>query len=112
MKNVTLDFTVNKAMDFAVENQELAVMPANLAKKLLREYAQNLQRSTVYTIVEPISETLHRIAKEGSVEDAVQACVEFIQERSLIEACASEDWGKFSVNSEPKPISLRSINEL
>lgn len=97
MKNVTLDFTVNKAMDFAVENQELAVMPANLAKKLLRDYAQNITLASNFSIISPLALALSSSANNGTVKDAVQLCVEFIQERSLIEACANEDWEKFTI---------------
>lgn len=100
MKNVTLDFTVNKAMDFVVENQDLAVMPASLAKKLLRDYAQGLTLASNYTILEPLSMQISKITREGTVADAIKACVEFVQERSLIEACANEDWDKFVVSKE------------
>lgn len=102
MKNVTLDFTVNKAMDFVVENQDLAVMPANLAKKLLNDYAKKLVYASTYSVVDPLVNQLLNIAQstDKTSADAVEACIEFIQERFLIEACANEDWGKFDVPKE------------
>ena len=101
MKNVTLDFTVNKAMDFVVENQDLAIMPANLAKKLLKEYARILSKDSTFNIVDPLVNALIKVSQSDTQTsaDAVQLCIEFIQERCLIEACANEQWEKFTVNT-------------
>lgn len=100
MSKVVLDFTVDHTMALVVENQEVAVMPATLAKKLLKEYAQNLVKGNKYQIIDPLIDALIRVVKEqdGEVNDAVHLCVEFIQERTLIEACAKEDWNKFAVS--------------
>ena len=98
MNKITLDFTVNKAMDFAVENQEVAIMPAN---KLLKEYARKLSKDSTFNIVDPLVNALIKVSQSDTQTsaDAVQLCIEFIQERCLIEACANEQWEKFTVNT-------------
>lgn len=96
MNKVVLDFIVVQTMD-QIE-QDVAVMPANLAKKLLKDYAQKLIKGTTWDVVNPLANKMIDIAQgNGEVKDAVQACLEFIQERTLIESCAKEHWDNYKV---------------
>lgn len=101
-KNITLDFTANKAMEYVTANQPLAIMPAELAKRLLVDYAKKLQRASAHDIIITLISGLQDADLSNSVSDAVEECALFIQERSLIDNCAKENWGAFTVPTEDK----------
>ena len=94
-KNITLDFTVNKAMESVTNNQPLAIMPAELAKKLLKEYAKRLVDATAYSIIRDFKDNID--PQNDSIPDVMNKCASFIQERMLIENCAQENWDAFAV---------------
>lgn len=103
-KNITLDFTAEKAVDGAIAGQPLAIMPAELAKKLLKAYAKKLVSASPRDIISPIIDELKRIVNidDGNtnrVNEAVIACAQFIQERTLIDNCAKENWDAFAVEN-------------
>jgi len=103
-KNITLDFTATTAVAAITEEQELALMPASLAKRLLKQYADNLVSASQRDIVERIADNLNAIAsgadKDDMIEFAMVACAEFIQERTLIRECARENWHYFNTERE------------
>lgn len=94
-KNITLDFTANKAMETVNANQPLAIMPAELAKKLLKEYAKKLVSASIYEIVDGFKASIY--PGDDSIPDVMNKCASFIQERMLIENCAKENWDAFTV---------------
>ena len=103
-KNITLDFTAEKAVNGAVAGQPLAIMPALLAKKLLKDYAKKLQHGTAEDILRPLINSMEDLlmgkgtdSNSESVYLATQLCAEFIQERTLIDNCAQENWDAFTV---------------
>jgi len=100
-KNITLDFTAEKAVDGAIAGQPLAIMPAELAKKLLKDYAKRLVSASSSEIIEPLMHAIEIAYRHGTVNDAVLTCAHFIQERTLIDNCATENWDAFAVTSEP-----------
>ena len=93
--NITLDFTAKNAVEGVMSTQELAIMPANLAKKLLKQYAQGLVRTSSYDIIRSFKDSIHN--EKDSIESVMCKCADFIQERSLIENCSKENWEVFSV---------------
>lgn len=121
-QNITLDFTTSNAVTSQLDQQELAIMPAILAKKLLKDYAQGLISCSPRDIILPLIDDLQSIingsyeAGSNKVNQAITLCADFIQERGLITACSNEEWDKFAVKSEEPAIvgfvENRSINEL
>lgn len=91
--NVVLDFTqINSPM------QDVAIMPANLAKKLLISFARELTLVPSKTI---ISSHIHNLQHYcTSVADAIQCSTEFIQERTLILNVANENWSAYEAPVE------------
>jgi hypothetical protein len=81
--------------------QDVAIMPANLAKKLLQDYATKLKRATSAEVIRPlISElegsinTTHSFKTE--VDNAIAICINFVQERQLVENVLAENWGAYT----------------
>ena len=102
-KNITLDFTATTAVAAITEEQELALMPASLAKRLLKQYADHLVSASQRDIVERIADNLNAIAssnEKDKIDLAMIACAEFIQERTLIRECARENWHYFNTERE------------
>ena len=94
-KNITLDFTANKAMESVTNNQPLAIMPAELAKKLLKEYAKRLVNTSAEDIIDAFKADINPTL--DSIPDVMNKCASFIQERMLIDNCAQENWDAFAV---------------
>lgn len=99
-QNITLNFTAEKAVNGAIAGQPLAIMPAELAKKLLKDYATKLVSASDSDIIKPLMEDIEIAYRHGTVNDAVLVCAQFIQERTLIDNCAKENWNVFAVKSE------------
>jgi hypothetical protein len=112
-RKITLDFTATNA----VSNQELAIMPVGIAKKLLMAMASNLVNVRESDIVHDFKLEIDNCY---TVQQALDASLEFINMRSLIDNCAAGNWDAYAVEteSEPKgdlvhvPVYDRSINEL
>jgi hypothetical protein len=94
-KNITLDFTANKAMESVTANQPLAIMPAELAKKLLKDYAKRLVNTSAEDIIDAFKADINPTL--DSIPDVMNKAASFIQERMLIENCAQENWDAFAV---------------
>jgi len=103
-QNITLDFTAKNAMNNLQQEQELAVMPATLAKKLLKDYSLKLMKSTpehiIISLVGELNEVKYKEGLSNRVDTAVEICANFIQERTLIDACSKEQWELFSTKVE------------
>jgi len=94
-QNITLDFTAKNAVEGIISTQELAIMPASLAKKLLKDYAKKLVSSSSYSIISSFKTSID--SNSDSIETVINKCADFIQERTLIENCSKENWEVFSV---------------
>jgi hypothetical protein len=94
-QNITLDFTAKNAVEGIISTQELAIMPASLAKKLLKDYAKKLVTSSSYNIISSFKCSID--SNTDSIESVMGKCADFIQERTLIENCSKENWEVFSV---------------
>jgi hypothetical protein len=92
--NIVLDFTINKSVESLTVNQELAIMPANLAKAALKSLAKDLSKTSQHEIVETHVAALRSC---GSMNEVVNTSLEFIQERELIQNLAAENWDAYSV---------------
>lgn len=94
--NIVLDFTVNKAIESLTAGQPLAVMPAELAKRLLRSYANTLQSRSVNSI---IHDHINDLSNCENMSQAVEVSLEFIQERELIQNVQYGNWDAYEVKS-------------
>jgi hypothetical protein len=95
--NITLDFTANNSVKNLTENQPLAVMPAGLAKKLLEMYAENLARSSNQDIITRHIKNLSKISETGDLQAAMEASLEWIAERELIQNIQHDYWDAYEV---------------
>jgi hypothetical protein len=93
--NVVLDFTTNKSINGVLAGQPVAILPAELAKKLLAEYASKLVKSSLENIIE---DHVQNIRNSEDHAELMRKSIEFIQERELIQNCAAENWNAYEVN--------------
>ena len=109
--NVVLDFTTNKSIDGLLAGQPVAILPAELAKKLLVDYANKLAKTSLHNIIEEHVDSL-RSSKDH--QDMMEKSISFIQERELIQNCAAKNWDAYAVdnnnNFTPKVIGKIDLN--
>lgn len=98
MKNVKLDFTKNAAQN----NQDVAVMPVEIAKTALRALARSLSIASKQQIISDHMDNLRMISGDSSksVDDAVQCALDFVNIRSLVTNIDSEKWDAYNVEIE------------
>jgi hypothetical protein len=94
-QNITLDFTVNQTLQPLLEDMPLAIMPAELAKKLLRMYEKQLIRTRPQEI---ISSHIENLKRADSVSKAEEISLNWILERELIKNVTAENWDAYAVN--------------
>lgn len=95
--NITLNFTNQQALANITETQPLAVMPAELAKKLLKMYASKLVNSTNKNIILDHTAILEAYANDGDLQGAMEASISWLGERELIQNAIHENWSAYSV---------------
>lgn len=91
---ITLDFTKTAT----TVDQEVAVMPANLAKRMLEFFANQLVDVPAYDIIDRHIQDLHQCT---TVNEAVELSISWIQERELIRNIQDKNWKAYEVK-EPK----------
>ena len=96
-QNIVRDYTKNNL----VYNQELAVMPAMLAEKLLKLYAENLTKAPVQAI---IGEHMDRLRKCKTIAESIAVSIDYTNERVLINNINAGNWGVYDI--EPEVVSL------
>ena len=88
---VTLDFNT------AIQSNEVAIMPAFLAKKLLTVMAENLSLSTSRNInsvlIDEIRENI------DNVDKTVEIARNFVLERELVSHVLKQDWDFYKVDT-------------
>lgn len=99
-QNITLDFTGNKSMDALLAGQPVAIMPAELAKKLLKMYADRLVSAKANAIIDNHIANLHEASENGDLNGAIEMSISWIQERDLINNVSAGNWDVYS--TEPK----------
>lgn len=97
--NITLDFTQNQSVKNLTEKQPLAVMSANLAKTLLKMYAEKLSTRSTNDI---ISDHMHELSSAKNLDHAIQLSIDFVAKRELIQNILNEKWDAYEVKSEAK----------
>lgn len=95
--DIVLDFTTAQQ---PVNNQDLAIMPASLAKRLLRLMAIHLSTATLSSTVEEHVDVL-RVC--STMEEVLTVSGNFIQERVLIENVKTENWDAYTVQTTGAP---------
>ena len=94
--NVVLDFTTNKSMDGLLAGQPVAILPAELAKKLLADYANKLTTTSLDNIIE---EHVKNLRSSKDHQDMMEKSISFIQERELIQNCSAKNWSAYEVDN-------------
>lgn len=107
--NIRFNFATKKTIDVATDNQELALMPAELAQKLLRIYTRNLQTARASDIINNLIGDLRTCAEKQDIGLAVNTAFSWIAERELINNIKEENWDAYKVQGETSPISGRIV---
>jgi hypothetical protein len=90
-KNITLDFT---GVD--TNGQEVAIMPAWLAKQLLQNLA--LQPSSSRAIIgSHIDDLRECMSTEDAMQKAIELSIQFVQIRQLVSNVQAENWAAYTV---------------
>ena len=92
-QNIIFDFTQG------VEEMEVAVMPAHLAYKLLKKYAESLSKASVDEIVGEFLDDL-RAAKKDGLSVVIDVAREWVDERTLIHNISTNNWNVYAVQQE------------
>lgn len=99
--NIVLDFTANKQMENLLAGQPVALMPADLAKKLLQMYAKNLRAAEPSEIIFNHITALQACGERNDLQGAMAASTSFLLERELIENVVNEQWDVYNVEEKP-----------
>ena len=92
-QNIIFDFTQG------VEQVEVAVMPAHLAVKLLKMYANSLVKASVDEIVGEFIDNLRAVKKDG-LPVVIDVAREWVDERTLIHNISTNNWNIYAVQQE------------
>lgn len=92
-KKLVLDFTQSS------EVEEIAIMPASLAQRLLKDYANHLALATTKEIVGRFLDDVRNASGE-SLEFAVATAKSWVQERELIDNIVNNNWDAYKVSQE------------
>lgn len=106
MNTVKYDFTTTVAID-----QEVAIMPANLAKILLTGYANNLARVPKSRIMRDHIDNLSQHLVGDNLPDFIAESLAFVNERQLIDNILVGKWHAYTVaNAEAE--QEEQLNEI
>lgn len=94
--NIKFNFATQNAINQVVENQELAVMPATMAQKLLRIYARELTGTTNRDIIVQHIKTLSTFAENNDLDSAIKESLAWVAERDLIQNIQHENWEAYN----------------
>ena len=87
---------------------DVAVMPAGLAKRLLKLLAKELEPASANMIALKHLEVLNLvrgdiISEKATLDDFVQANLDFVIERQLIDNVTKENWDAYKVEQPSDP---------
>lgn len=94
-QNIVLDFTVTKSVDSLLAKQELALMPADIAKMALMALAEKLQYSKGREIMKEFIKQLESV--EDAVDKGEMVALQWVQERALIANVLQQNWDAYKV---------------
>ena len=92
-QNIVRDYTKNNLVD----NQELAVMPAMLAEKLLKLYTSSLNSASVKSI---IGVHIDKLRECTTIAESIAVSIDYTNERVLIENIHAGNWGVYDIEPE------------
>lgn len=98
--NIKFNFATQNVVNQVVDNQELAVMPAALAQKLLRIYAEGLVETSNRSIINQHREVLKGFAENNDLNGAILETLSWIAERDLIQNIMHENWDAYKVETK------------
>jgi hypothetical protein len=107
LKNIVLDFTQEKQLNNFIAGQPLAILPAELTKKLLEDYSKRLRDASLEDIVEA---HVAELREANSINDVLQKSISFIQERDLINNCSNHNFKPYEVNQR-KAFAKANVEE-
>jgi hypothetical protein len=97
MKNQKITFDFNTA----IQSEEIAIMPASMAKKLLAMMADNMSVSSAKEInarfIDDLRENIYNLDK------TVELAKQFIQTRELVSHVLKGDWDYYKVEPIVEP---------
>lgn len=95
--NITLDFTSKNSVNNIISNQEIAILPSKIAKRLLKSYVTALRGASNSQIIESHITRLTQLKENRDLEGAIQASLEWIAEREIIQNVMNENWDAYKV---------------
>ena len=98
--NIVLDFTVNQSIANLTAGQPLAIMPAELSKKLLTVYAENLISVKPSVVIEEHILLLKEAAATDNLDWAVNLSIGWLQERDLIQNIRDQKWDLYDITKQ------------
>lgn len=104
LKNVTLDFSQHSSLENMIVDQPVAVMPVELAKNLLKMYAEKLRYATGTEIINKHIASLKEFAINNDLQGALGASLSWITERELINNVSQGNWDAYAVR-EQEPVN-------
>ena len=93
-QNITLDFTIKATVEGLTAGQPLAIMPADLAQRLLMSYASQLKYADITDIIGAYADDLKM---SRTIGEAITKSLSFIQERQLIDNINAGNWDSYTV---------------
>lgn len=104
--NITMNFTQNNSFTNLAANQPVAVMPTELAKKLLKLYANQLVNGSNKSIINTHIEELQAFAHAHDLQGAMETSISWLTERELILNITNENWDAYKVEG------VMTVNEI
>lgn len=98
---IVLDFNVG------IVSKEVAVMPAELAKRLLIMLANNLSETSTSSIIDNLIDELRANRKDMSM--AIKLATTFVQERELIANVLNGNWNAYSTVADSEEFKNNEV---
>lgn len=92
--NLKFDFTTS--INGVVNNQPIAILPAELAQRVLKVYAESLMTTLSRSIID---KHISNLKEADNVTEALEISLEFIQERELVQNVLQAKWDAYEVKA-------------
>ena len=90
--------------DFSVLDQEKWIISASLGKKLMKDWAEGLVKTSPTHIVQSLIHELEAVRESSveskKVENAISVAIAFANERQLIGSIISDNWDAYKLPEE------------
>lgn len=94
---ILFNFANGGSLDSLSTNQPMAVMSAELAKRLLKRYADSLVDATPEGIIRDHIDVLTSYANDNDLNGAIGASLGWMKERDLIDNVSKGNWNVYAV---------------